>query len=353
MRSVEEIYAQMRADMEARCGFQPEDSCDLAVRLYAAAAQIQALEMQADWVLDQSFPQTAQGVYLERHAAMRGLTRIDGTRAEGVLRFSVDLAPASDLTIPQGTVCMTAEEVRFETTAAGTLKAGTLWADVPARAVDSGKGGNVPPETIAILTACPVGVTRCTNPKAFSGGSDPEGDESLRSRVLESYQRLPNGANAAWYEKTAMSHTGVVAARAVGRARGIGTVDVYIAAAAGTPSEELLQQVQEDIQEKREIAVDVKVLAPAEKPMDIAMQVAPAAGWRGEEAAAAAEQALTAFFGGQLLGQSVRLAELSSLVFSLESVSNVRITAPEQDVSVQQSELATLGELSVTAWEES
>ena len=43
MRSVEEIYAQMRADMEERCGFQPEDSCDLAVRLYAAAAQIQAL----------------------------------------------------------------------------------------------------------------------------------------------------------------------------------------------------------------------------------------------------------------------------------------------------------------------
>lgn len=73
MRSVEEIYAQMREDMEERCGFQPEDSCDLAVRLYAAAAQIQALEMQADWVLDQSFPQTAQGVYLERHAAMRDL----------------------------------------------------------------------------------------------------------------------------------------------------------------------------------------------------------------------------------------------------------------------------------------
>lgn len=197
--------------------------------------QVQALEMQADWVLDQSFPQTAQGVYLERHAAMRGLSRIDGTRAEGTLRFSVDLAPASDLTIPAGTVCMTAEEVRFETTAAGTLKTGELSADVPARAVESGQIGNASPGTITILTACPIGVTHCTNPKAFSGGSDPEDDESLRSRVLESYQRLPNGANAAWYEKTAMSHAGVVAAKAVGRARGIGTVDVYIATAAGVP----------------------------------------------------------------------------------------------------------------------
>ena len=353
MRSVEEIYAQMRADMEERCGFQPEDSCDLAVRLYAAAAQIQALEMQADWVLDQSFPQTAQGVYLERHAAMRGLTRIDGTQAEGTLRFSVDLAPASDLVIPQGTVCMTAEETRFETTAAGSLKAGELSVDIPARAVESGASGNAAPDTITILTACPIGVTHCTNPKAFSGGSDPEDDESLRGRVLESYQRLPNGANAAWYEKTAMSHTGVVAARAVGRARGIGTVDVYIASAAGTPSEELLQQVQADIQEKREIAVDVKVLAPTEKQVDITMQVAAASGWSGEEAVAAAEQAVTAFFSGQLLGKTVRLAELSSLVFSLESVSNVRITAPQEDAAAQQSELAVLGELTVTAWEES
>lgn len=114
-----------------------------------------------------------------------------------------------------------------------------------------------------------------------------------------------------------------------------------------------MQQVQTDIQEKREIAVDVKVLAPTQKPVDITIQAAPAAGWSGEEAAAAAEQAVTAFFGGQLLGQSVRLAELSSLVFSLECVSNVRITAPQEDVSVQQSELAVLGELSVTAWEES
>lgn len=83
------------------------------------------------------------------------------------------------------------------------------------------------------------------------------------------------------------------------------------------------------------------------------MQVAAASGWSGEEAVAAAEQAVTAFFGGQLLGKTVRLAELSSLVFSLESVSNVRITAPQEDAAAQQSELAVLGELTVTVWEES
>ena len=114
----------MLASFSERSGFAPAEDCDLAVRLYAAAAQVQALELQADWVLDQSFPQTAQGVYLERHAAMRGLSRTGATRAVGTLRFSTRTAPAADLTIPAGSVCMTEAEVRFQTTRAAVLSKG-------------------------------------------------------------------------------------------------------------------------------------------------------------------------------------------------------------------------------------
>ena len=100
-----ELFAQ-------RSGYLPSISCDLAARLYAAAAQLQSLYIQADWVLDQSFPQTAQGVYLDRHGAMRGLKRLGATRSGGTLRFSVGAPPVMDVAIPAGTVCMTAEEVR-------------------------------------------------------------------------------------------------------------------------------------------------------------------------------------------------------------------------------------------------
>ena len=136
MRDIEEIYQELRDAFGGRAGFVPEDSCDLAVRLWAAAAQIQALGTQAEWVLDQSFPQTAQGIYLDRHAAMRGLARTPATRAAGVLRFRVDTAPVADLTIPADTVCMTADEVRFRTTEAAVLAAGTLSADAVAEALD-------------------------------------------------------------------------------------------------------------------------------------------------------------------------------------------------------------------------
>ena len=242
MRTTEEIYQEMLAAFEARSGRRLDGSCDLAVRLYALAAQVQALECQAEWVLDQSFPQTAQGAYLDQHAAMRGITRQAAARAAGTLRFYTEEPAAAALDIPAGSVCMTEDEIRFQTTRAAVLPEGDKAVDVPAEAVEPGSGGNAGPETVTVLTACPVGITGCVNPEAFSGGSDAEDDAALRARVLESYQRLPNGANAAFYEEQALRHEGVAAARAIGRARGIGTVDVYITAPAGAPDAALLEE---------------------------------------------------------------------------------------------------------------
>ena len=172
MRTIETIYQELLTAFGDRAGFQPEAGCDLAVRLWAAAAELQALEAQADWVLDQSFPQTAQGVYLDRHGVMRGLKRLPAARSAGILRFSVETAPAMDLTIQAGTVCMTAEEVRVQTTEDAVIQAGERFADAPAEAVEAGAGGYVVPGAVRFLTACPVAVTAVTNPNAFTGGSD-------------------------------------------------------------------------------------------------------------------------------------------------------------------------------------
>ena len=143
MRTIEEIYQELLGTFAQRAGFVPEEDCDLSVRLWAAAAQLQALGVQADWVLDQSFPQTAQGIYLDYHAGMRGIQRHEAVKAVGVLRFSVELEPVSDITIPEGTVCMTEGQVRFITTEVVTLKAGRLSVDAPAEALEGGSGGNV------------------------------------------------------------------------------------------------------------------------------------------------------------------------------------------------------------------
>ena len=61
MKSVEEIYNEMMAAYAQATGTEAAASGDLAVRMYAMAAQVFALYVQCEWVERQCFPQTAEG----------------------------------------------------------------------------------------------------------------------------------------------------------------------------------------------------------------------------------------------------------------------------------------------------
>lgn len=282
MKEWTEIYEQMRGTFAQRAGFVPSEGCDSAVRLYALAAELQSLLMQADWVLDQSFPQTAQGMYLDYHAETRGITRAAAEKAVGTLRFAAADKVTAACPIEKGTVCMTAEGVRFETTEDAAIAVGSQWADVPTQAVE------------------------------------------------------------------AMRYPGVAAAKAVGRARGIGTVNVVIATHAGVPDAALLAAVETDLQKKREIAVDVKVLAPAVETVAVTAALKAAPGYTFAEAKAGAQSALEALFTGELLGKSVTTARLLTLLCGVEGVENVHLTAPAADVAVGSTELPMLGTVTIS-----
>ncbi len=347
-KTVDEIFEEMRAAFGEKTGVEPETGCDLAVRLYAAAAQVYALYVQADWTARQAFPQTAEGEFLDRHAQLRGLARKKAARAVGTLRFTGE-AGGSGRTIPQGTVCMTAGLVRFETTQEAVLAAGTTQVDVPAQAVLAGSAGNVAANTVVSMAAAPVGIQSCGNPAPFLGGSDAESDEALRERVLDTFQRLPNGANAAFYEQGALSFSQVAAVSVLPRNRGVGTVDVVVAAGSGQPEEELLEELEAYFQTRREIAVDVKVLAPEEVSLNLSVQVKAGEGLDGAAVRTGVKNALQAWFSGERLGQDVLLAQLGSLIYGCEGVANYKILAPAADVAVDADQLPVLASVSVEA----
>ena len=348
MKEVEELYGQMLQVFEEKTGFTMDDTADLAVRLYAAAAQIQTLYAYCDWAVNQSFPQTANGEYLDYHAALRGITRRAGTKATGTLRFRIDRALEADLPVPKGTVCATAGLVRFVTTQDGAIAAGELYADIPAQAESVGTSGNAGAETITLMTRAPEGVAGVLNLRAFTGGSGQEDDESLRLRVLDSFIRLPNGANAAFYELRAMSHAGVEAAVVIPRMNGIGTVGVVIASASGAPSAQLLQEVQEDLDAVREIAVDVTVLPPQIQEVSVTASIRPKTGISFEAAKAAAEKAVKGCFTGSMLGKSLYRAAISSAIFATGMVDNVVLTQPQADVAGSAKLLCKLDGLSIS-----
>ena len=346
MEELNAIYERMRAIFAEEAGFVPNDGCDAMVRLYALASEVQSLLAQADWVLDQSFPQTAVGQYLDYHAETRALTRLPAAKAAGVLRFSawkgLDVVNHAFTTRVGGV-----SQNEFAAMNLGFAR-GESYVDVPASALESGGSGNAIAGAIHLMSVYPVGITQCTNPEAFSGGSDEESDEKLRERVLTSYKRLPNGANAAFYEQEAMSFPNVAAAKAVGRARGIGTVDVYVSTHAGAPDEKLLGEIEAVLQKKREIAVDVEVKAPTEKTVNMSAELTAEQGWTMQEITDAATAALQAYFTGERLGEAVYTAKLASILYGVEGVKNCHLLTPDEDVSVSATELPVLGTVTIT-----
>ncbi len=347
MKTVEEIYAALHGRYSELTGYTPPEGSEISLRFYAYAAQMQALDVHMDWVEAQCFPQSAAGEALTRHAVMRGLSRKGGVRATGQICFGRDEASEQELLIPGGTVCLTENLVRFVTRADGLIPAGERVTYVPSEACEPGVSGNAKAGSIALLSLPPVGVGWCTNIAPFTGGQDEEDDEALRVRLLESFRRLPNGANAAFYVREAMRHPEVAAADVLPRVQGRGTVGVVIATAAGMPPAALMEEVRAALQGIREIATDVFVSAPIACPVDLEVEVAPADGVNTAEACAAAETALRAYFGGQRLGKPLRLSDLQYLLHETPGLSNYRLVSPAADMELTPGQLPQLNALTV------
>ena len=347
MKSAEEIYQEMCSNYAELTGVTVKDGCDMAVRLYAAAAQIESLYAYNDWVKAQCFPQTASREYLDNHAVMRGLKRIDAVCSKGVIKFMAASAVDIELTVPAGVVCMTASGVRFITTESGVISIGGTYCECAAKAIEAGESGNVGAETIVFMQQPPVGITACINDAPFTGGIEIEDDDSLRKRILSAYSSLPNGANIAYYEKLALSVSGVEAVKVIPKKRGIGTVDVIITDSVGIPGDDLIGQVLDLINESREICVDIQVYAPSVKTVDVKVGIETESDYNYNTVVAEVTEAIRDYFDGKLLGCDILRAKLGSIIYGVEGVRNYSISLPTNDVVVSEDELPVLGAFTV------
>lgn len=345
------IYNRMLSLFQEKTGSTLSEDSDLAVRFYAAAAQMEGIYAYCDRMLAQSFPQTAVEDSLDLHAALRGLSRKGALAARGQVEFYMDEALPQPVTVSAGTVLTDGAGQRFFTVEEGVIPVGETSCFVTAEAAEAGKSGNAAALTVTDIVVYPTHIKGVRNPAAFSGGRDREDDESLRTRVLGSFRRLPNGANRAFYEEKVLQHEGVGGVKVLPRVRGAGTVDVVVAAEKGIPEESLLQEIQAELDAVREIATSVAVLAPETVPIDLSVTVWPAEGKSREEAVAAVRGAAESFFDGSLLGESLFLSRLGAELFATGAVKNYVITAPTEDVTVTLGQLPVLNSLTVTEGE--
>jgi uncharacterized phage protein gp47/JayE len=343
------ILSAMQTRYRELAGFDADDASDIGIRLKVLAAAVAKAYERATALREQVFPQTATGLYLERHAETRGLRRKAAVAAEGMLRFRREVPSQSDITVPAGVIAATRStpQLRFETTQSVVLPAGETAILAPARAISGGRESNVAGGAVTVLVTAAPGLSMVDNPAPFAGGVDEEGDEALRARLLESYRHISNGANPAFYYDLAMSRDGVESANILPRNRGRGTVDVVIEAADGV-KEAILADLVELYAAQKEINVDVEVLGATRVSCGLTLELEPQSGHSYEVVEAAVSEAVSAFVGGLAVGAPLLLSRLGANILSVEGVANYRIAAPTADTRPTGTQVLRPGTITIT-----
>lgn len=198
----DEIENNMKSTFFEKYGTNPEKNSFEEKIIEALASELYGLSCQSDYILKQSFVQTATGKYLDMLGEMRDCTRKEETKAVGTLRFYNAQAPDEDITIKKGTICSALSKpyIQFETTEDAVITAGELSVEVPAQALDGGEEYNVLSGEISVMVNAPLKVENVTNDSAFSGGSNIESDTAFRERIIRNYTIPANGMGRASIE---------------------------------------------------------------------------------------------------------------------------------------------------------
>ena len=347
MISYDEILQDMKDEFYSLSGIDTDDASDIGIRLKTVAGQVFALYSKCEWLLREAFPQTASGRYLDMHASERAVTRKSATYASGQITFFRESEAVNDIFIPLGTICSTSgsDAKRFITTQDAYLTQGETSVTVGAIAENAGRAYNAAAGSISIMVTPPQGVYSAINENAFTGGADSEDDESLRSRLLDTYSCISNGTNAAFYREVALRHDGIGDANVIPRRRGRGTVDVVVSSSSNeAPSAEVIAEVTQMLEDAKEVGTDVSVYAASEYPIMLTVQITVKSGYDIDELISITYNSLCDFINSIGIGKTMYIRDVHTLLRSIEGIDNYVVRAPQFDVHLPDASKAiTLG----------
>lgn len=228
-------------------------------KVYAALRQAISLFFKVD----------VKGEFADRFAEEYDIYRKEGTKAEGEVTFTGEVG----VEIPLGTMCTTASNLIFLTTAAGVIgEDGTV--TLPAEAEEIGDKYNILAGYINDLPVAIRDVTAVTNHEIFLGGSNVENDEELMERLLLHLRTPATSGNTYHYMQWALEVDGVGDAKIFPLDDGPGTVGVMPITSSGrAPDQDILDAVYAHIEEERPIGATVSVYAPTEVMISINAEI--------------------------------------------------------------------------------
>lgn len=249
------------------------------------------------------FPSAESGEYLDQHAAQLGMVRQPGTKA----RAEVTFTGTNGTVIPAGTAVYAPDSgLRYLTLEAATIAEETAVATVEAESI--GADYNVPAGSITSMAVNVPGVDDLANLEAAAGGSDPESDVDLYTRIHDRLSLPITSGNVNHYIQWAKEVAGVSYASCIPLWAGNGTVKVVIAGAdKGAVDEEIRSACAAHIEEEKPIGATVTVVSVTETELPVAAAVTLVEGYSTEDVTNQLTAAVSALLASQTFGQAVTI----------------------------------------------
>lgn len=227
-----------------------------------------------EWLSRQIIVDTADGDWLERHAAIWGVARKAAAPAVG----NITATGTNGALIPAGSTLVRSDGAQYTTDAEAVIAGGT--ATIAVTAVEAGQAGNAAAGSALAFESPLPGVAAGASVAAggLAGGADIESDDSLRARLLARIQAPPHGGAAHDYVAWALEVPGVSRAWVYPGELGLGTVTVRFVRdddASPIPDAGEVAAVQAHIDALRPVTAQVTVVAPVAVPLDFTVDLAP------------------------------------------------------------------------------
>lgn len=316
-----QILTRMRSAFYDECGENIKNYSETDMKFKAVASEIYAAAANADFVLKQAFAKTASGKYLDMHAEMRGLKRKTGTKAAGVLTFSVPADLNRDVEIPENTVCSDKDNplVQFKTTESVVCPAGQSSVSAKCEALANGAEFNCAANRITVMVNPPDYVSTVTNNGAIIGGSDEESDEAIRIRILQSYAGKFNYLTEDAYKQLALKVDGVLdAAFAYDQSKNC--MQICIKAAGDNLTTGIKSQLGGAFWEYKYAGMQYEYITATPQKFSAFAAIKVSAGADKSSVKAAAEEKITQLCSATKIGQNI---SSTALVLGLSAIDGI------------------------------
>lgn len=306
-------------------------------------------------IIQSTFPQFAEGVFLDYHGERESVRRREAVTAKG----TVTVEGADGTLIPAGTTVTTDEidgvTIEYRTIEDETIEDESI--DISIEAIEAGAHANVPQHTINNFNEPIVGVSSITNKDSIEHGVDEEDDDTYRERIIQISRTQSYTGNKSDYIKWAKEIPGVGEVLVVPEFDGPGTVQVLIASDTGSvANQELIDQVQDHIAPDDRnggglapIGALVTVTSINSKIIDVSFEASLEDGFAEETVLQALKMQLSVYFAEELdQGGLVRFTKIGAIIMTTPGIidyDNFTINNDTENIQLAPDEVAVVGEV--------